>query len=53
MDRARFQMFTWLMCYVWTHRGVRVNTDEGFVFLGHAQTEKIVHDLDAMMNADR
>ena len=41
------------IAYVWTHRGVRVDTNEGFVFLGHAQPEKIVHDLDAMMNAAR
>jgi len=39
------------IAYVWTHRGVRVDTNEGFVFLGHAQPEKIVHDLDAMMKA--
>jgi hypothetical protein len=39
------------IAYVWTHRGVRVDTSEGFVFLGHAQPEKIVHDLDAMMKA--
>lgn len=37
------------IAYVWTHRGVRVDTSEGFVFLGHAQPERIVRDLDAMM----
>ena len=41
------------IAYVWTHRGVRVDTNEGFVFLGHPQPEKIVHDLDAMMKTAR
>jgi Domain of unknown function (DUF1648) len=41
------------IAYVWTNRGVRVNTKDGFVFLGHAQPERIVHDLDAMMKAAR
>jgi len=32
--------------YVWGNRGVRINTFEGKVFLGHDEPEKIVHDLD-------
>lgn len=39
------------IAYVWTHRGVRVETNDGWVFLGHPEPEKIVHDLDAMMRA--
>jgi hypothetical protein len=32
--------------YVWGNRGVRIKTNEGEVFLGHREPEKIVHDLD-------
>ncbi len=32
--------------YVWGNRGVRINTVEGEVFLGHSEPEKIVRDLD-------
>ena len=32
--------------YVWGNRGVRIQTSEGEVFLGHGQPEKLVHDLD-------
>jgi hypothetical protein len=32
--------------YVWGNRGVRIDTFEGEVFLGHDEPEKIVHDLD-------
>ncbi|HXM23115.1 MAG TPA: DUF1648 domain-containing protein [Terriglobales bacterium] len=34
--------------YVWCNQGVRIQTTEGEVFLGHNQPERIVHDLDAM-----
>jgi Domain of unknown function (DUF1648) len=37
------------IAYVWTNRGVRVETKDGWIFLGHREPEKIVHDLDAMM----
>ncbi|HVO60136.1 MAG TPA: DUF1648 domain-containing protein [Terriglobales bacterium] len=39
------------IAYVWTNQGVRVDTKDGYVFLGHAQPDRIVHDLDMMMNA--
>jgi hypothetical protein len=32
--------------YVWGNPGVRIKTSEGEVFLGHADPEKIVRDLD-------
>jgi Domain of unknown function (DUF1648) len=35
--------------YVWGNRGVRIKTFEGEVFLGHDEPEKIVHDLDLVM----
>lgn len=34
--------------YVWGNRGVRIQTREGEVFLGHAEPEKIVRDLDLL-----
>jgi hypothetical protein len=35
--------------YVWGNRGVRIQTTEGEVFLGHSQPEKIVRDLDLVV----
>jgi hypothetical protein len=32
--------------YVWGNRGVRIKTNEGEVFLGHREPERIVRDLD-------
>jgi len=32
--------------YVWCNRGVRIETSEGQVFLGHSDPVRIVHDLD-------
>ena len=32
--------------YVWGNRGVRVHMDDGEVFLGHSNPQRIVHDLD-------
>jgi Domain of unknown function (DUF1648) len=37
------------IAYVWTNRGVRIETQDGFVFLSHSEPERIVHDLDLMM----
>lgn len=37
------------IAYVWSNRGVRVDTKDGFVFLGHSEPERIVVDLDKMM----
>ncbi|HEX6503245.1 MAG TPA: DUF1648 domain-containing protein [Terriglobales bacterium] len=37
------------VAYVWTNRGVRIDTQDGFVFLGHNEPERIVRELDAMM----
>ena len=34
--------------YVWGNRGVKITTDDGEVFLGHNQPEKIVRDLDLL-----
>jgi hypothetical protein len=34
--------------YVWGNKGVRIETTEGEVFLGHEQPDRIVRDLDAM-----
>jgi hypothetical protein len=34
--------------YVWCNKGVRIQTTEGEVFLGHNEPERIVRDLDAM-----
>jgi len=34
--------------HVWAHRGVRIMTSDGEVFLGHSNPDKIVHDLDAI-----
>ncbi|HKS74121.1 MAG TPA: DUF1648 domain-containing protein [Terriglobales bacterium] len=37
-----------LRAYVWGNRGVRIETSQGVVFLGHDEPERIVHDLDQM-----
>jgi hypothetical protein len=34
--------------YVWCNRGVRIQTTDGEVFLGHNEPERIVRDLDAI-----
>lgn len=34
--------------YVWGNKGVRIQTSQGEVFLGHDEPERIVHDLDRM-----
>jgi hypothetical protein len=34
--------------YVWGNRGVRIETSDGEVFLGHRNPDRIVHDLDAI-----
>jgi Protein of unknown function (DUF1648) len=34
--------------YVWCNQGVRIQTTEGEVFLGHNEPERIVRDLDAI-----
>jgi len=34
--------------YVWCNQGVRIETTDGEVFLGHSEPERIVRDLDAM-----
>lgn len=39
------------IAYVWSNRGVRVDTKDGFVFLGHNEPERIAHDLDMMMKS--
>lgn len=39
--------------YVWGNRGVRIQTTDGEVFLGHSDPERIVHDLDAIRQAAR
>lgn len=39
--------------YVWGNRGVRIVTTDGQVFLGHSQPERIVRDLDEMMQAGK
>lgn len=35
--------------YVWGNQGVWIKTTDGEVFLGHAEPEKIIRDLDSMM----
>ena len=35
--------------YVWGNRGVRIQTTEGEVFLGHSQPEKLMRDLDLVV----
>jgi Protein of unknown function (DUF1648) len=35
--------------YVWGNKGVCIKTKDGEVFLGHAEPEKIIHDLDSIM----
>jgi hypothetical protein len=39
--------------YVWCNKGVRIQTTEGEVFLGHNEPERLVHDLDAMKQVTR
>lgn len=39
--------------YVWGNRGVRIVTNDGQVFLGHSDPERIVRDLDEMMQAGK
>jgi hypothetical protein len=34
--------------YVWGNRVVHIRTNDGEIFLGHSNPERIVHDLDAM-----
>jgi hypothetical protein len=34
--------------YVWCNRGVRIQTTNGEVFLGHEEPERIIHDLDSI-----
>ena len=34
--------------YVWCNKGVRIQTTEGEVFLGHGEPERLVRDLDTM-----
>jgi len=34
--------------YVWGNKGVRIQTSDGEVFLGHSHPERIVHDLDVI-----
>jgi hypothetical protein len=38
-----------LQAYVWTNKGVRIETYEGVVFLGSAEPQRLVQDLDMMM----
>lgn len=35
--------------YVWGNKGVCIKTQDGEVFLGHAEPQKIIRDLDSMM----
>jgi hypothetical protein len=39
--------------YVWTTRGVRIETEDGFVFLSHKEPERLVDDLNRIMNVPR
>jgi hypothetical protein len=34
--------------YVWGNSGVRIQTSDGELFLGHHEPERIIHDLDAI-----
>lgn len=34
--------------YVWCNRGVRIQTTNGEVFLGHEEPQRIIHDLDSI-----
>jgi hypothetical protein len=34
--------------YVWGNQGVRINTTNGQIFLGHRDPARIIHDLDAI-----
>jgi hypothetical protein len=39
--------------YVWGNSGVRIATAGGSVFLGHAQPQRLIHDLDVLTKAGR
>ena len=39
--------------YVWGNSGVRIQTQQGEVFLGHHEPEKIIRDLDAITHHQR
>jgi Protein of unknown function (DUF1648) len=39
--------------YVWGNSGVRIATAGGSVFLGHAEPERLIHDLDVLTKAGR
>jgi hypothetical protein len=39
--------------YVWCNQGVRIETTQGEVFLGHNEPERIVRDLDAITRANQ
>jgi hypothetical protein len=39
--------------YVWGNSGVRIATARGCVFLGHAEPQRLIHDLDVLTKAGR
>ena len=39
--------------YVWGNSGVRISTTGGSVFLGHAEPQRLIHDLDVLTGAER
>jgi Protein of unknown function (DUF1648) len=39
--------------YVWGKSGVRIATARGSVFLGHAEPQRLIHDLDVLTKAGR
>jgi Protein of unknown function (DUF1648) len=39
--------------YVWGNSGVRIATARGSVFLGHAEPQRLIHDLDVLTKAGR
>jgi energy-coupling factor transporter transmembrane protein EcfT len=39
--------------YVWGNSGVRIATAGGSVFLGHAEPQRLIHDLDVLTKAER
>ena len=39
--------------YVWCNRVVHIRTPQGEVFLGHRHPERIIHDLDLVIQANR
>jgi hypothetical protein len=39
--------------YVWGNSGVRIATAKGSVFLGHAEPQRLLHDLDVLTKAGR